>query len=56
MIIQSNKKTEWTKTVTHSLERLKSNKDSFLVRSVSPLLDRIINIDSDRLQFYSLSK
>ena len=56
MIIHSNKKTEWTETVTDSLEGLKSKKDSFLTRPVSPLFDRIINIDSDRLQFYSLSK
>ena len=56
MIIPSNKKIEWTETVTDILERLKSKKDSFLLRSVSPLLDRILNIDSDRLQYYSLSK
>ena len=52
MIIQSNKKTEWTAIVNDSLEGLKSKKDSFLFRSVFPLLDRIVNIDSDRLQFY----
>ena len=38
------------------MERLKSKKDSFLFKSVSPLIDRIINIDFDILQFYSLSK
>ena len=56
MIIQSNNKTEWTETVINTLEVLKSKKDSFLIRPVLPLLDRIINIGSDRLQFYSLSK
>jgi len=56
MIEESNKKTEWVETVRDALLRLKSGRNTFSLKPVSPLLDNLISIDANKLLFYSISK
>jgi len=56
MIEESNKKTEWVETVRDALLNLKSNRNTFSLKPVSPLLDNLISIDANKLLFYSISK
>jgi len=56
MIEESNKRTEWVETVRDALLNLKSNRNTFSLKSVSPLLDNLISIDANKLLFYSISK
>jgi len=56
MIEESNKRTEWVETIRDALLKLKSNRNTFLLRPVSPLLDNLISIDANKLLFYSILK
>jgi hypothetical protein len=56
MIEESNKRTEWVETVRDALLKLKSGRNTFLLRPVSPLLDNLISIDANKLLFYSILK
>jgi len=56
MIEESNKRTEWVETVRDALFKLKSDRNTFLLRPVSPLLDNLISIDANKLLFYSILK
>jgi|GEM_PF-2118101 len=56
MIEESSKKTEWVGTVRDTLLNLKSNRNTFSLKPVSPLLDNLISIDANKLLFYSISK
>jgi hypothetical protein len=56
MIIQLKKKTEWIETAGDALSKLKSDRNTFSLRSVSPLLDNLINTDANGLLFYTVSR
>jgi hypothetical protein len=56
MIEEPNKRTEWAETVRDALLKLKSDRNTFLLRPVSPLLDNLISIDANKLLFYSILK
>ncbi|AAT43169.1 hypothetical protein PTO0584 [Picrophilus oshimae DSM 9789] len=56
MIKGSNKRTEWVETVRDALLKLRSDRSTFLLKPISPLLDNIINIDTNKLLFHSILK